>query len=81
MAFGRLFTKEVYIRLTDSGSTFMCTVQYGTFYSRVTEFLVDSKAATSLHRTAATALVKSLIKNARLRGIPILSEIAHLRHL
>ena len=34
MAFGRLIQKEVYIRLTDSGTAFMCTVQYG-FYSRV----------------------------------------------
>jgi len=78
MAFGRLVQKEVYIRLTDSGTAFMCTVQYGS-YSRVAEFPVNSQPATSLSPIASPTPVKCLIppatlalgaRNARLGDTP-----------
>jgi hypothetical protein len=35
------FSKEVYIRLAEDESAFLCTTTYGKFYSKTTEVALD----------------------------------------
>jgi hypothetical protein len=35
------FQKEVFIRLSDDGSSFACRTRYGRVYSKTTEFVID----------------------------------------
>lgn len=39
----KLFTREVYIRLTDEETGFVCTVKHGKFYAKATEFALHSQ--------------------------------------
>lgn len=36
-----LFAREVYIRLSEDGAHFVCTTEYGRFYTKKAEFALD----------------------------------------
>jgi hypothetical protein len=40
-----LFAREVYIRLSEDGSHFVCTTAYGRFYTKKAEFALDDPSA------------------------------------
>ena len=57
-----LFTKDIYIRLADNNSAFLCTIKRGRFYSKTTEVAlncelvpepVDEKALVPMKRRSS----------------------------
>jgi len=59
-----LFTKDVYIRLAEDKSAFVCTTKWGRFFSKMTEFAlrcqrtpepVDQNAPVPLKRRSSTS--------------------------
>lgn len=57
-----LFAGDVYIRLADDNTGFVCTVKYGKFNSRATEFAFASVARTwCLERDGSSARKKTIV--------------------
>jgi hypothetical protein len=50
MIFESLFGREVYIRLAEDCSGFVCTVRRGRFLSKSAEFVVEGRPILSLER-------------------------------
>lgn len=40
----KLFAKEVFIRLAEDDSAFVCTTKYGKFFSKAAEFALNSQS-------------------------------------
>jgi len=58
MTMDTLLTREVYIRLNDDKPGFVCTVTYGKFYAKSTEFTVCHQASLSLLDDRALVLAR-----------------------
>ena len=59
---GKFFDQEVYIRIAEDQTAFVCTIRYGKLYSKVTEFplkhepipdVVDEKALVLARKSTA----------------------------
>ena len=53
-----LLTREVYIRLADDESGFVCTVKYGKRYAQATEFVLDCPPTPGLLDEKVAVLAK-----------------------
>jgi hypothetical protein len=53
-----LFAREVYIRLTDDKSGFVCTVTDGKFYTKATEFALHRRPAPDVLDEKALVLAR-----------------------
>lgn len=53
-----LFAREVYVRLTDDRPGFVCTVKYGKFYAKATEFALHRQPTLDVLDEKAPVLVR-----------------------
>jgi hypothetical protein len=53
-----LMTREIHIRLTDDKPGFVCTVTYGKFYAKSTEFTLCREASLSFLDEKALVLAR-----------------------
>jgi hypothetical protein len=53
-----LFAGDVYIRLAEDNTGFVCTVKYGKFYSTATEFALEQSPAPAVSDEMAPALAR-----------------------
>lgn len=60
------FQKEVFIRLSEDGESFICHIQYGHLYSKTTEFLIgESPLSNAVEDTALILMRRGSVRELR----------------
>jgi hypothetical protein len=63
VAMGTLFGREVYIRLSENGTSFLSTIEYGRVYRKTTEFPLQSEPMPEVVEQDSLALLRKKVSD------------------